>query len=282
MQPSVSELPEKPGVAAAPLHWPEYFMEAGLVASWMMAVCVFGVLLDHPVSPLYQALASHALVRRALLGIATGLAVVAVIHSKWGQRSGAHLNPAVTFSYFALGKVAPVDALFYVLFQFAGAVAGVAAAGSLIGPALEHSAVDSMVTVPGQLGTAAAFTAEFLASLTMMSMVLWASNHLIHSRYTGLYAGGLTALVVILEASLSGMSMNPARSLGSALWANEWSSLWIYLTAPPLAMFLAAVVYASLRNAPPVYCAKLNHHNDQPCIFHCRFGELKALAAQKE
>jgi len=72
-----------------------------------------------------------------------------------------------------------------------------------------------------------------------------------------------------MEAAELGMSMNPARTFGSALAAQLWASLWIYFTAPPLGMFAAAEVYRWQQGTHTVLCAKLHHHNDQRCIFRC-------------
>src|SRR2546428_12452826 len=106
------------------LHWPEYFAEAGGLAAFMVSACTFGVLLEHPSSPLPAAIASGDL-RRVLMGAAMGLTAVCIVYSPWGRRSGAHINPCLTITFFRLGKIAPIDALFYVLAQFLGAAAGV-------------------------------------------------------------------------------------------------------------------------------------------------------------
>ena len=63
------------------------------------------------------------------------------------------------------------------------------------------------------------------------------------------------------------MSMNPARTLGSALPAQLWAGLWIYFTAPPLGMLLAAELYLRLKGAHGIFCAKLHHQNTKRCIF---------------
>jgi aquaporin Z len=89
-------------------------------------------------------------------------------------------------------------------------------------------------------------------------------------KYTGLFAGALVALFISLEAPYSGMSMNPARSLASALPAGQWRSFWIYLLAPIWAMQLAAALHLRLRGAGSVRCSKLMHTDDQRCI-HCGF-----------
>jgi len=70
------------------------------------------------------------------------------------------------------------------------------------------------------------------------------------------------------------MSMNPARSFAAALPAGAWSSLWIYLLAPPAGMLLAAQAYVARRGAAAVFCAKLDHGGPSLCIFRCRYAEL--------
>ena len=65
--------------------------------------------------------------------------------------------------------------------------------------------------------------------------------------------------------------MNPARTLGSAAGAGVWDFLWIYFTAPPLGMLLAAEVRKRLHGK--VLCAKLHHDNDERCIFRCGWKE---------
>jgi aquaporin Z len=119
-------------------------------------------------------------------------------------------------------------------------------------------------------GAALAFGAEFLISFLMMTMVLRASNSAQYMKYTGIFAGALVALFIGIEAPYSGMSMNPARTLASALPAGQWRGFWIYLIAPICAMQLAAALHLRLRGAASVRCSKLLHTKDQPCI-HCGF-----------
>jgi len=68
------------------------------------------------------------------------------------------------------------------------------------------------------------------------------------------------------------MSMNPARTFASAYVGHLWTALWVYFTAPVIAMQLAAALY--LRSKREIYCAKYHHHNNARCIFNCRFPEL--------
>src|SRR5258706_11618574 len=112
-------------------HWPEYAIEAAGIAAFMASALGFTALLEHPGSPVHQAIASATL-RRALMGLAMGSTAIALVYSPWGQRSGAHFNPALTFTYLRLGVVAPADALFYIASQFLGAIAGVFAIAHVI------------------------------------------------------------------------------------------------------------------------------------------------------
>jgi aquaporin Z len=166
------------------------------------------------------------------------------------------------------------DALFYVTAQFAGGVAGVLVSSWLLGDVLRHAAVDYAVTIPGPAGVAAAFGAEFAISAVLMLTVLIASNAKRLTRLTGLFAGGLVAVYISMEAPLSGMSMNPARTFGSAVWAGQWTALWIYFTAPVLGMLSAGGLYRLARGARGVLCAKLDHAPFRRCIFRCNYGEL--------
>jgi aquaporin Z len=247
-------------------HWPEYAIEAGLLGIFMLSACFFTTLLFHPTSPVPR-LIPDAFLRRVVMGLAMGSTAVALNYSPWGKQSGAHYNPAVTLAFTRLGKIAPGDAVGYVGAQFVGAVAGVFVAALAIERMLAHSEVHYAVTRPGPGGVPVAFAAEVAISFILMTVVLTASNRASLARFTGLFAGLLVAAFITFEAPLSGMSMNPARTVGSGFWANDWTALWIYFTAPPLGMLAAAEVYIRRWQSPPVFCAKLHHQNSKRCIF---------------
>ncbi|MGH9842103.1 MAG: MIP/aquaporin family protein [Blastocatellia bacterium] len=247
-------------------------MEAAELGIFMVSACTFGVLLEYPGSPVHQAL-PDPLLRRVLGGMAMGLTAVSIIYSPWGKRSGAHFNPSVTLTFWRLGKVNGSDAFFYVISQFIGAVIGVMLSAVVLQSTLMHPSVNYVATLPGNNGIAIAFIAEVIIAFIQMTMVLNVSNRMNIARYTGLFAGALVAIYISVEAPLSGMSLNPARTFGSAYSARIWNSLWIYFTAPPLGMLLAAESYLRLKGARGVLCAKLHHHNHKRCIFKCNFGE---------
>lgn len=249
-------------------HWPEYAIEAAGLGMFMLSACLFGTLLGHPASPAIRTLAQPLLLR-TVMGAAMGLTALALVLSPWGKRSGAHFNPALTLTFYRLGKIAGWDAAFYTAAQFLGGLAGVWIAAALLGDTLAHPAVRYVVTV-GMYGGAVAFGAELAISFVLMMTVLVISNRPALNRYTAFAAATLVALYITLEAPLSGMSMNPARTLASALPAGSWTALWIYFTAPPLGMLAAAECYLRLPGAR-VLCAKLHHANALPCIFRCDY-----------
>jgi len=260
-------------------HWPEYLMEAAGLGLFMLSACLFTVLLEHPGS-LVRAAVPDPLLRRALIGIAMGLTAIAIIYSPFGKRSGAHLNPSVTFAFWRLGKIEDWDAVFYVTAQFIGGALGVVIAAVLCGPMLlAHDAVNYAVTQPGEPGPWAAFAAELAISFGLMLTVLGVSNQRGLNRYTGLFAGALVALYITVEAPLSGMSMNPARTVASALPAASWRHAWIYFVAPPLGMLLAAETYVRWKGGRLVLCCKLHHENASRCIFRCNYGKHEGEAA---
>lgn len=251
-------------------HWPEYVMEALELGLFMIAACSFTVLLFHPASPIAQSITAEPL-RRTLMGIAMGSTAIAIVFSPFGKRSGAHFNPAVTLTFLRLGKVEPWDAVFYILSQFMGAVAGVLLAAVFFGRLVADPSVNYAATVPGPTGPLLAFIAELAITFILMSVILTVSNTKKLSRWTGLFAGVLVATYISIESPISGMSMNPARTFGSAAVGSIWTSLWIYFTAPPIGMLLAAETYKRLKRNYAIACAKLHHHNNERCIFRCEF-----------
>jgi aquaporin Z len=266
-------MPEHGWRPALRAHWPEYLLEGVELGLFMASACLFTVLLFHPGSPVVRSIESET-VRRGLIGLAMGLTNITLIYSPLGQRSGAHMNPSVTLTFWRLGKIAGADAAFYVAAQFLGAIGGVLLMGALLRPWIAHPAVHYAATVPGMQGLAVAWLAEACIAFILMLVVLTVSNRRRVARFTGLFAGALVACFILVEGPASGMSMNPARTASSAVFAQIWNGLWIYFTAPPAGMLLASQVYAMTFGRGRVYCAKLHHSGRHRCIFRCRFRQM--------
>jgi len=250
-------------------HWPEYLIEAAGLIGFMLGAGLLALTLEHPDSPIHQVFGEQALLRRVPLGLLMGTYIAAFIYSPWGQRSGAHINPAVTWSFYRLGKIRLWDAAFYTLAQFAGAILIAQLLKLALGEPFAHPAVNYAATAPkpGVHDTLDAFVAEFIISFIMMLVALAATNSQRFEKYTGFFIGLLLAIYLIVETPYSGMSLNPARSFGSALAARHWMDLWVYFTAPPLAMLLATEMFRYLKKGQLSSCAKLRHRADRSCIF---------------
>jgi aquaporin Z len=253
-------------------NWPEYLIEGWALGMFMISAGVFTTLFEYPGSPLHSAI-GNADLRRVLIGVAMGLTAIGLIYSPWGQRSGAHMNPAVTLTFWRLGKIATWDAVFYIVAQCLGGTLGVLLTAILMQHAFTAPPVAYVVTVPGSAGVIVAFIAEAIISVLMMSVILRVANSR-YAKFTGLCAGLLVATYISIEAPLSGMSINPARSLASAWPSGIWTDFWIYLSAPVLGMQIAAWLHTRGRQRE-VACAKLQHPDDQRCI-HCNYLPMAA------
>ena len=241
-------------------------MEGACLGFFMILPFTFRTILEHPASPLHQAI-PNTLLRRFLMGLATGTSAIGIIYSPWGKQSGAHINPSTTLTFFRLGKVARWDAIFYIAFQFIGGLLGAVFAAAVLAAWISHPSVHYVVTVPGATGRAAAFVAEVAITFILMTVILRVSNSARFHKLTGLCAGALVATYITIEAPISGMSMNPARTFASAVPAHHWGALWIYFIAPLAGMLSAAEVYLRTKSARSISCAKLHHDNNKRCIF---------------
>jgi len=222
-------------------RWPRYLMEGAELGIFMAVALWLALALEHPRSRLHQAISS-ALFRRFLFGLGIGLTVVLLIYCTWGRQSGAQFNPAVTLAMLYLHRIQPWDAVFYIIAQFIGGLLGVLLAAAPFWKASQHKDVKFVATEPGKPGVIAALAAEFV-----ISFILFATLRLVYQSdalkpLLGYFAGFLLLVYITFESPLSGMSLNPARSVASAIPARSWKAIWIYFVAPPLAMLLAAAL----------------------------------------
>jgi aquaporin Z len=261
-------------------HWPLYIFEGAELALFMISACVFTVILSDPSSSVHNKLPDPAL-RRLLMGASMGLTAILIIYSSMGKRSGAHFNPAITLTYLRLGKISRPDAFFYVLAQFVGGVVGVAVSALLLGRTLADPSVMYAETVPGKYGTGAAFAAEAFMAALLMGVVLWTSNRPSLASRTGYFVGILITFYVLLLAPVSGFSINPARTTASAVFADVWTAIWLYFSAPLLGMLFSAEVYIRSQGSDRILCAKLHPDPAYDCPFLCHYpGHHPAVKSQ--
>jgi aquaporin Z len=249
-------------------RWPEYLIEGLCLGLFMVSAAVFATLLQHPRSP-FAGWIAQDVSRRLVMGPAMGATAIGLIYSPFGMRSGAHMNPSVTLAFLRLGRISPAEAAGYIAGQFVGGTAGILLATAMLAGLPADPSVNYVATLPGPAGAVVAFVAEATIAFGMMTIVLRMSSLGRLERFTGLAAGLFVAVCIVLEGPLSGMSMNPARTLGSNLLSHSVDTLWIYFTAPPLGMLLAAELFAR-ETRQRSCCPKLFHSSAMPCIFGCQ------------
>ncbi|MFM9950392.1 MAG: MIP/aquaporin family protein [Saprospiraceae bacterium] len=223
-------------------NWPNYLIEAWALGMFMISATFFAGMLEIPGLPGRQWI-SDPLVRRWLMGLAMGITAICLIYSPLGRRSGAHMNPAVTLTFLYLNKISRFDAIWYLIAQCIGGVMAMMLFKILFPLFVAAPEVNFVQTQPGLAGVWVGFIAEAAISFGLILMVLYSSNFEKTAPYTGLFAGCLVMLYITFEAPISGMSMNPARSLASAVASGNFAYFWIYLIAPLLGMLSAAQVW---------------------------------------
>ncbi|GAA3928274.1 aquaporin [Hymenobacter algoricola] len=230
-------------------HWPYYLAEAVGLGVFMLSSSLLTLALEHPASGLHQALVAQGageMLRRVPLGVGMGLVIVGLAYHPWGKRSGAHINPAVTLAFWQLGKMRRADVFWYILAQAGGGLAAALLLKAGLGTYLGHPRINFTVTQPGPDGAALAFAAEFGISFVLMLVLLLTLHSARLKKASGWFIGALITGYIIWETPYSGMSLNPARSLASAVAARNFADLWLYLVAPPTAMGLATALFQRL------------------------------------
>jgi len=223
-------------------HWRDYLFEAAGLGAFMLGAGLATTFFEHPDSPARQAIYSD-LARHALTGLVMTAVTAAILAPAWARRSGGHINPAVTWAFWRLGRIGGWDAIFYTAAQFLGAILAPVLLVLVLGSAFAHPDVKYAASMPGPLGPWAAFAGEFAITFVLMLAILLCLSSKRLEHWTGAVAAVLVGVYIAFESPLSGMSMNPARTFGSALTAGRWEGIWIYFTAPPLAALAAAQVF---------------------------------------
>lgn len=234
-------------------HWPNYWAEAMGVILFMIASCGTAVLFHHPDSPIRQFLGESKLLRRTIQSLVIGVFLLVIIFNPAGKRSGSHINPAVTLSFRYLGKISAADTFWYITFQCGAAVLSGFVMYQLLQTWYPHPDVNYNLSAPKaeKGGWPVAFLAEFIISAILMLVTLTTLHSEKFRKKNGLFNIGLIMLYIIVEAPFSGMSTNPARSLGTAAGALNFTDYWLYVAAPISAMLLTTIVFRRLWKPKP-------------------------------
>ena len=178
------------------------------------------------------------------VGIAAvfGLVILAMIYAT-GHLSGAHLNPAVTVAFTATRHFPLRDAAAYVPAQLVGAVAGAAVLRSV----WNGTPADLGATVPTVDATAGLTYEILLTAVLMFVIVAVATDTRAVGAAAAIAVGATVGLDALFGGPVTGASMNPARSFGPALVADQWHDFWIYVVGPIAGALLGALTYQVIR-----------------------------------
>lgn len=258
------------------LHWSEYLSEFFGTAI-MMAIGIGAVVFMWSAGSVMTEVIPSEPWRRLATGVLFAGGGTAVVLSPLGQRSGGHLNPAMTLAFWLRGKITHTDAAMYVLAQTLGAVLGVLIVDAVASDAA--ATVNLGMTTPG-LGYSAtvALAAELVITFSLIFLVFWAVDRRSVAPFTPYLAGVLIAFLVMIEAPISGTSLNPARSLAPAALMGIFDHLWLYFVGPIAGAVLAVGLYRGIGGEKTATgCAKLHHTDQYPCLFEgCGYRRIAA------
>lgn len=221
------------------------------------------VVLDFgPSSPVVHLLPDPA-VRRALTGFLFGATGGAIALSRVGKESGAHINPVVTLAFWMRRSLPGRVALGYALAQMVGAVVG---ALSLLLWGVMADGARTAATVPGPGGPIPAALGEIGSAFCLVAGLFTFLGHRPLRRFTPFLFAPLYALLVLVEAPLSGTSTNPARTFGPALVSDLWRGWPIYWIGPILGTLCAIGLLQALSHYTrwEVRAAKIYHFAHDP------------------
>jgi aquaporin Z len=201
---------------------------------------------------------THGAVTHVGIALTFGLIVLAMIYAL-GDVSGAHLNPAVTISFFLARRLESRRVVPYLLSQGVGAIFA-SLALRLLFPTNETLGA----TFPAG-NSLQSFVLEFILTFLLMFVILSVSTG---SKEKGMLAGVAVGSVIALEAlfggPISGASMNPARSLAPALVSLRFDNLWLYLTAPVLGSSFAVLACRCVQE--PGCCCRMVRSGKESCL----------------
>ena len=177
-----------------------------------------------------------------LTALAFGLVIVAMAYSI-GNISGCHINPAVSIAMLVSGKLSFKDFIGYIIAQVAGAIAGAALLLPIFGADCGFGA---NALFEGNVGLS--ILIEVILTFVFVIAILGVTSKTENGAVAGLVIGLTLTLVHILGIALTGTSVNPARSIGSAVFAGgeALKNVWVFIVAPLAGGVLAAITYKFL------------------------------------
>ena len=247
-------------------HLEEYGSEFIGTAMLVFAVVAAVAVVQAVGSPV-AALVKPMPLRLLLTGFLIATSGMLITISPFGRLSGAHLNPAISFGFWQLGKLQARDLAGYIVSQMLGGLMGAEAAKRTIGLLAKQVGYAAMAPGPHSSVTLA-FTGETACTFVMALAIFFFVSHKSLAPWTPFMLVALIPFLVLADATISGCGMNPARWYGPAYIANLWTAAWIYIVGPIVGAALA--VFSRLsglsKNAIPI-TAKLFHDSNYRSLF---------------
>lgn len=188
------------------------------------------------------------------ISFAFGLSVLAMVYAIGGI-SGCHINPAISISMFAAGKMKLRNMIIYIVMQCIGAViASMLIYGIALGKPGYELAINGLgqngydTASPGRFSMISGFTAEIVLTFIFLLVIFGSTSEKAPKGFAGISIGLSLVLIHLVSIPITGTSVNPARSLGPAVivQGTALSQLWLFWVAPIIGGLLAAVVWRLL------------------------------------
>lgn len=246
-----------------------YYLSEFIGTFFMMLIGITAISLNFGTRFMQEAITSSSL-RLLLTGVMFAGGATLVVYSPVGRISGAHLNPAISLSFFLERKIEGRDLIMYSLMQIGGSI--IAAFVALLIWSDNARAVNVGMTLPGSGHSIfIVFFLEVFTTALLVSLIFFLLHRKILTKFTGLAVGSLVVIIVFLTAPISGTGLNPARSIGPAVVAHDFSFIWLYIAAPICGSLVAVIIHRTLPFLHPPLCAKLNHQEHDDCLFNCAY-----------
>jgi len=182
------------------------------------------------------------------VALAFGLSIVATAYVIGGI-SGCHINPAVSLAKLITGALSIVDFVGYVVSQVVGAIAGAGLLKLIVGFGMTDLTGGLGSNGIGSIGIGGALVVEVVLTFIFVFTILGVTNDDSKSSVAGIVIGLTLTFVHIVGIPLTGTSVNPARSIGPALFAggDALKNLWVFILAPLIGSTVASIVYIALK-----------------------------------
>jgi aquaporin NIP len=178
------------------------------------------------------------------VAITFGLIVMSMIYAL-GDKSGAHINPAVTIAFAVNGSFKWEETAPYIISQCAGAIAA-----SYLLRFIFPSSIFLGASLPAGSNLQSLILEFVLSFFLMLVIISVAKGSGEQGLFAGIAIGGVVALEAMFAGPICGASMNPARSLGPAVAGDHFQSLWVYIAGPVAGMIASLPFYRFIKNQP--------------------------------